>query len=69
MQDFNYFISRTDTRLESIESKIDALTEFRVKTISESRLVAFIVSGVCGFISLLASGILCYMITTKLAAN
>lgn len=60
-----YFIKRTDERLHSIEGKIDALAHFKAKTIGETRIAAFLVSAVCGFISTLTCGVVTYFITAK----
>lgn len=60
-----YFIARTDERLLSIENKIDSLTQFKVKMIAETRLTAFIVSGICGFLSMLSCGVITYLVTNK----
>lgn len=61
-----YFIEETLRRLESIEDKLDALHEFKAGMIVRVRLTSLIVSGVCGFISMLACGVLTYLITIKI---
>jgi hypothetical protein len=62
-----YFIQRTDSRLEAMEAKLDSLAEFRTKSIVEARLVSLIISGICGFVSLIASGVITYLITIKIS--
>ena len=62
--EMKYFVRRTDSRLESIEAKIDQFSEFKANLLGSAKVTAIIVSGVCGFISMLVCGILTYLITT-----
>ncbi len=62
-----YFIKETNERLESLDykmtsmgAKLSDLQKFKAEMIASARLTAFFVSGVCGFITLLATVFLVY---------
>ncbi len=50
-----YFMGETNKRFDSIDEKLDDIHQFKVSLIAQSRLTALIVSGLCGFITLLAT--------------
>lgn len=60
----DHFIANTETRLIRIEDKISDLQEFKVEMLWSSKQTALIVSGILGFFSMVASGVLTYFITT-----
>lgn len=53
-------------RLSRIEEKIDLMQEFKAATIVSARFTSFVVSGILGFVSLVSSSVLTYVITTKI---
>lgn len=60
-----HFINETSRRLIRIEEKLEDLTAFKMEMLGNAKTTAIIVSGVCGFISMIFSGVLTYFITTK----
>ena len=50
-------------RLLRIEEKIDTLQEFKITSLSTVRLASMIVSGVCGFVTMIVTSVISYMIT------
>lgn len=57
-----HFIKQTDERfkevkgdLSDINSKIDQLHEFRVKTMASAWWISFIASSICGFVTMLVT--------------
>ncbi len=50
-----YFMTETDRRLGGIEEKLDDLTKFKAEMIATARLTSLMVSGVCGFITLVVT--------------
>ena len=57
------YLDQMGDRLNRIETKLDSLNEFKVSTIGMARLTSFIVSGILGFLSMVASGIVTYVVT------
>lgn len=69
MKSQNYlstYLESLEERLKRIEEKLDAIQEFKASTIATARLTSLIVSGILGFVSMVSSGILTYVITIKL---
>lgn len=55
-----YFIQETNESLASIRADLSDLKKFKVEMIASARLTAFIVSAICGLITLLSSLFLVY---------
>ena len=60
-----YFATETNRRLIRIEQKLEDLTAFKSEMVGSAKITAIIVSSVCGFISMIASGVITYFITAK----
>lgn len=60
------YLEQLQGRLMRIEDKIDTLQEFKFSTVVAARFTAIMVSSILGFVSLVSSGVLTYLITTKL---
>lgn len=50
-------------RLLRIEEKIDTLQEFKITSLSTVRLASMIVSGICGFLTMVVTSVMSYIIT------
>jgi len=48
--------------LRQVKEKLDALQNFKIETIVSARWVSFMVSTVCGFVTMIATAILTYFI-------
>lgn len=55
-----YFIKETNESLAGIRSQLDDLQKFKVEMMSSARLTSLVVSGICGFITLVSSLLLVY---------
>ena len=44
-------------RLNRIEQKIDLLQEFKVKSLATVRLASLVVSGLCGFVTMVVTSV------------
>lgn len=53
-------------RLGHIEAKLDDLTTFKIEMVSSSKLISLAISAVCGFLSVIASGVVTYVLTERL---
>lgn len=49
-------------RLTRIEHKIDSLQEFKITSLATVRLASMVVSGVCGFVTMIVTSLLNYLI-------
>lgn len=49
-------------RLTRIEEKLDALQEFKVTSLATVRLASMVVSGACGFITMIVTSFVNYLI-------
>lgn len=47
-----------------IRDKLDALQEFKIQMLTNSRTVSFVVSAICGLVTMVVSGIVNYLIQT-----
>lgn len=45
----------TNERFDKLEVKVDALQTFKITTVASARTTSLIVSGICGFITLVAT--------------
>lgn len=50
-------------RLLRIEEKIDTLQEFKITSLSTVRLASMVVSGICGFLTMVVTSVMSYIIT------
>lgn len=50
-----YFMEETNKRLDTVDDKLTDLTKFKVEMIASARLTSFIVSGLCGLITMIAT--------------
>lgn len=57
-----YFMAETNKRFDEIglrfdgvSEKIDGLQKFKIETIASARWVSLVVSGICGFITMVVS--------------
>ena len=55
-----YYIQESDKRFDKIDSSLADLHSFKASMVSSARLTSLIVSGICGFLTLLASWALVY---------
>lgn len=62
----SHFELETGRRLIKIEERLEDLQEFKIEMLWGSKITAMIVSAVCGFCSMIASGVITYLITTKI---
>ena len=60
------YYNQVQERLTRIEDKLDAISEFKAQAIISARFTSVIVSAVLGFVSLVSSSVLAFVITTKL---
>jgi hypothetical protein len=60
-------IEELHRRLERIEDKLDKLQEFKTTSIVSARWISFVVSGLCGLATMIASHVVNYyaLIKTK----
>ena len=49
-------------RLTRIEHKIDSLQEFKVTSLATVRLASMVVSGVCGFVTMVVTSVINYLV-------
>jgi len=49
-------------RLTRIEHKIDSLQEFKVTSLATVRLASMVVSGVCGFVTMIVTSVVNYLV-------
>lgn len=54
-EDTNRRFDEMKDQLSSINASLDDLKAFRISLIAQSRLTAFIISAVCGFVTLVAT--------------
>jgi ABC-type glycerol-3-phosphate transport system permease component len=47
--------------IEELSLKLDGLSEFKVRTIVNARWVSMVVSGVCGFITMVVTAFVAYI--------
>lgn len=55
-----YFIKETNEKLVSIEGKLEDLQKFKTEMMASARLTSFVVSGICGLVTLISSMMLVY---------
>jgi hypothetical protein len=48
--------------LREVKDKLDALQNFKIETIVSARWVSFMVSTVCGFVTMIGTAVLTYFI-------
>ena len=58
MEETNKRLDCLKEDLQDIQLRIEALHEFKVQQIATSRTVSFIISGVCGLITLIVSAVI-----------
>jgi len=68
-----HHIESTEKKFDSISEdikelslKVDDLREFKTKLIISSRFFAFVVSAICGLVTLIASTVVTYYVNLKL---
>lgn len=49
-------------RLTRIEQKIDSLQEFKITSIATVRMASMVVSGVCGFVTMVVTSLVNYFV-------
>lgn len=52
-------------RLEVLDSKMDSLNEFKLQSITSSRLVSAVISSITGILTLVVTSIVSYVIAIK----
>lgn len=57
---FKYFVEQTNARLIGIETALSDLKAFKAEMLASSRTTAMIVSGICGFLTMIATALLTY---------
>jgi hypothetical protein len=50
-------------RLARIEEKIDTLQEFKIKSLATVRMASLVVSGFCGFVTMVVTSLVNYLVT------
>lgn len=58
----NLHLEQLYERLNRIEQKIDQLQEFKVTSLATVRLASLVVSGVCGFVTMIVTSIVNFLI-------
>lgn len=65
IEDTSKRFDHVSEELGKIHHKLDALQEFKTVTIVSTRWVSFVVSTVCGLVTMIATACLNYFLTTK----
>lgn len=60
------YLEQVQERLTRMEEKLDDLQSFKSSTIVTARFTSFLVSSVLGFVSLVSSGIVTYLVTIRI---
>jgi len=58
----DFHLEKLYERLNRIEEKIDKLPEFKVTSLATVRLASLVVSSLCGFVTMLITSIVNYLI-------
>jgi len=58
----DFHLEKLYERLNRIEEKIDKLQEFKVTSLATVRLASLVVSSLCGFVTMLITSIVNYLI-------
>lgn len=66
-------IEETDRRFECMSVQLDKISDrledihtFKVEMIYTARMVSLIVSSLCGFVTLIATGVITYLLTYRI---
>lgn len=57
---------KLDRDIRFIGSRLDDLSTFKAEMIFTARTASLVVGGICGFVSLVASSVVAFLITTKI---